>query len=71
MKSNFKILRPSNGDLKVYNPATGLHLKPEGEEVAMSNYWYRRLLSGEVVEVEQFIAPVKKESNSKKNNSEV
>ena len=70
MKSEFKSLKPSNDGLKVFNPATGLHLKPDGEEVAMSNYWQRRLLSKEVVECEQL--PEKKNvKDSKKNNSEV
>lgn len=70
MKSEFKSLKPSNDELKVFNPATGLHLKPEGEEVAMSNYWHRRLLSKEVVECEQFVEK-KSFKDSKKNNSEV
>jgi hypothetical protein len=67
----FKILKPSKAGLKVFNPATGLHLKPEGEEVAMSNYWHRMIKCGDAVETAP--APEKKKETqpSKKNNSEV
>ena len=47
----FKILKPGNGDLKVFNPATGLHLNKDGEEVKMSTYWLRMLKCGDAVEV--------------------
>lgn len=62
-KREFKKLKPKSDDLKVFNPATGLHLVKEGAEVALDNYWRRRLKAGEVVEV----APVsdKKENNLK------
>ena len=70
METEFKKLKPSREGIKVFNPANKLDLKPEGEEVAMSNYWQRRLLSKEVVECEQL--PEKKNvKDSKKNNSEV
>lgn len=52
-KTEFKKLKPKSDDLKVFNPATGLHLKNEGEEVAVDNYWRRRLKTGEVVAVEE------------------
>lgn len=50
----FKKLKPGKG-LKVFNPATGLHLNSEGEEVSMSNYWRRMINCGDAVEVSPII----------------
>lgn len=66
----FKILKPSKEGLKVFNPATSLHLKPEGEEVAMSNYWHRMIKCGDVVETKPAPEKKKETSTSKKNISE-
>lgn len=62
-------LRPSKPGLKVTNPATNLHLKEEGQLVALTSYWRRRLSCGDVVEVkeqpkqEKKIQPKKVSSN--------
>lgn len=60
--TKFKTLKPKDG-LKVFNPATGRHLKPEGEEVVMSNYWYKIERSGDASEVKSH-APTKKEKET-------
>ena len=71
-----KILKPANEALKVFNPATGLPLNGNGEEVGMSSYWRRMILCGDAVEVKQDAAPVKsaqkqnQKRNVQKNNSE-
>lgn len=41
-------LKPSAG-AKVRDPITKQHLKAEGESKPRSNYWVRRVASGEVV----------------------
>lgn len=69
----FKVLKPGKDGLKVFNPATGLHLKEKGEEVSMSSYWKRMIKCGDAVEVK----PAQKQDHqsnkkqSQKNNSEV
>lgn len=63
MDTVFKKLKPSREGIKVFNPATKLDLKPEGEEVAMSNYWIRRIQDKDVVEV--YASADKKEKSSK------
>lgn len=51
----FKVLKPKPG-VKVHNPATMLFLPEQGTEVAITNYWLRRIKDGSVSEV----LPVKK-----------
>ena len=46
-------LKPSRKGLKVANPKTNLHLKDEGELIALTSYWRRRLNCGDVVEVKE------------------
>lgn len=43
-------------NLKIRNPDTGLHLKPDGERVQKRSYWLRRKKEGSV----SFEAPQKK-----------
>jgi hypothetical protein len=63
-------LRPSKPGLKVSNPATNLHLKDEGEFIALTSYWRRRLNCGDVIEVKE--EPKKEKKNQpKKFNSNV
>lgn len=47
------ILKPSKDGLKVFNPATKLHLRKEGDEVVINNYWRRMIGCGDVVEVKK------------------
>jgi hypothetical protein len=41
-------VKPSPG-LKVRDPASRLHLPPEGKRVAETSYWIRRIKQGDVV----------------------
>lgn len=41
-------IKPASG-LKVRDPVTKQHLKAEGESKPRSNYWLRRVASGEVL----------------------
>lgn len=66
-----KILKPSKEGLKVFNPATGLHLKPEGEEIHDSLYWRRMQKCGDVVEVKPSAPATETKKQSPKNHSEV
>lgn len=45
-------IKPAAG-AKVRDPVTKQHLKAEGESKPRSNYWLRRVASGEVVEAAQ------------------
>lgn len=59
-----KILKPGKDGLLVRDPVTKRHLKPEGEEKEMTNYWVRRVICGDAVVVEAEEAkPTKKVKN--------
>lgn len=62
--SSIKI-KPSNPKLKVYDPATGLHIPAEGKEVSSSKYWRRLIKTGDVVAVVEKIFKPKKEDEKK------
>ena len=61
-------LKPSDKSLKVFDPATKLHLPMEGKKVAKSSYWMRRIADGDVVEAKEPIKKkvIKKESEKNK-----
>lgn len=46
-------VKPATPDLIVRDPRSRLPLPPEGAEVPESNYWLRRIRSGDVVRVEE------------------
>ena len=67
------VLKPSKAGLKVMDPQTGLHLKSEGKEVPLTNYWRRRILCGDCVEVKQEKPQAKvqvRKANNKKESEE-
>lgn len=66
MNSKSVMIKPKRG-LKVFNPATKLHLKESGEEIVMSTYWKRRFKDDEIEMVEQ-AKPVKKTKTKKTKN---
>ena len=66
-KCQTETLKPSRPGLKVFNPATGLHLKEDGEEVVINLYWLRMKDCGDVVVVKK----IESKKISAKNNSEV
>lgn len=49
-------IKPADG-AKVRDPVTKQHLRAEGESKPRSNYWLRRVASGEVTEAVQQPAP--------------
>lgn len=61
-----KMLKPAKDGLKVFNPATGLHLNANGEEISISSYWHRMIKCGDVVEVKPAPAPSPKQDQEKK-----
>lgn len=46
-------VRPTNPDAIIRDPNTKIALPPEGGVVSDSNFWARRLASGEVVLVDE------------------
>lgn len=52
-ESKTEILKPSKPGLKVFNPATGLHLNENGEEIVINLYWRRMKDCGDVVVVKK------------------
>lgn len=48
-------IKPASG-AKVRDPVTKQHLRADGESKPRSNYWLRRVASGEVVEAAQHAA---------------
>lgn len=64
-------LKPSRPELKVYNPATGLHLKNEGDFIVLNKYWRRLLKAGDVeIEKAEEPKPAPKKASSRNNNQE-
>lgn len=63
------IVKPSKKELKVYNPATRLHLNEDGVSVVLNKYWRRLIKSGDVVVVEKAIKKVKEVKESKEKKS--
>lgn len=63
-----KILKPGKDGLLVRDPVSKRHLHADGEEKEINSYWMRRLICGDVVEVEQpeSKSPDKKSSNKSK-----
>lgn len=43
-------VKPTDGR-QVHDPARGDHLPPEGREVEPTQYWQRRVIDGDVVDV--------------------
>lgn len=68
----FKVLKPSREDLKVFDPATKLHLPKEGKKVKLTSYWRRRLSCGDCLEVkeEEKKEEVKQVKKSEKSNKQ-
>lgn len=48
MSNTFKFVKPANASDLVFNPVTKMPIKAEGEEVAWSTYWQRRLNAKEI-----------------------
>ena len=57
------IVKPAKG-LRVPNPATGQPLPEEGAEVPRDQYWTRRILDLEVIEVNQVTRKSSRRSDS-------
>ena len=55
-------LKPTNSEIKVRDPESGLHLAIDGEEKPANSFWYRRLRDGDVVKAK----PAKPEPTSTK-----
>lgn len=72
MMNKSVVVRPKKG-LKVFNPATRLHIKESGEEIVISTYWMRRFKDKEIELVEPVVAvkTVKKTKKSSKKSMEV
>ena len=69
MSKSVKI-KPREG-LKVFNPATMLHLKKDGEDIVLNPYWRRMLKCGDAELVKKQSKPrVSKARKSKTNNEE-
>lgn len=64
------IVKPKKG-LKVFNPATKLHIKESGEEIVMSTYWQRRFNDNEIEQVIAEKAPKKSESKKTKKTNKI
>lgn len=60
-------VKPSSKKVKVFDPATKLHLKEEGKEVPKSNYWLRRLRDGDIVEIKKEESKAIRKSNKNEN----
>jgi hypothetical protein len=54
-----KRLKPAREGLRIIDPVRRSALPPEGAEVAMSPYWHRRILDGDVIECAPVSAPAK------------
>lgn len=48
-----KFIKPGSKGLLVRDPISRQHLNAEGEEKEINDYWTRRIMCGDVVEVEQ------------------
>ena len=64
------VIKPKKG-LKVFNPATKLHIKESGEEVVVSTYWMRRFREGEIEVIEPAVKLSKKTKKVSKKSMEV
>jgi hypothetical protein len=64
------VLKPSKAGLKVMDPQTGLHLSPEGKEVPLTNYWRRRIICGDCIEVKTEPKAVKVQTKKTNNKNE-
>ncbi|MBE9542497.1 MAG: DUF2635 domain-containing protein [Proteobacteria bacterium] len=62
MSNKSIMIKPKEG-LKVFNPATKLHIKESGELIVMSTYWQRRFNDNEIELVKK---EVKKKIENKK-----
>jgi hypothetical protein len=49
-------LKPAKDELLVRDPVTKRHLKAEGEEKDLNNYWARRIMCGDVLVVPEKLA---------------
>ena len=64
------VIKPKKG-LKVFNPATKLHIKESGEEIVVSTYWMRRFRDDEIEIVEPAVKVSKKTKKVSKKSMEV